>query len=109
MELRDYPFEVVQFSCGKCLRNGRYKKSALIEKYTADIPLPDLRSHIAGDCERMTTQVNDVDVENVTFGYPQILKYQSFEYYFYTHKIRVGSKIFINHKVGIIKCTQKPN
>ena len=47
MKLRDYPFEVVQFSCGKCLRNGRYKKSGLIEKYTADIPLPDLRSHIA--------------------------------------------------------------
>ena len=47
MKLRDYPFEVVQFSCGKCLRNGRYKKSALIEKYTADIPLPDLRTHIA--------------------------------------------------------------
>ena len=55
MKLRDYPFEVVQFSCGKCLRNGRYKKSALIEKYTADIPLPDLRSHIAHDCERMMT------------------------------------------------------
>ena len=26
MKLRDYPFQVVQFSCGKCLRNGRYKK-----------------------------------------------------------------------------------
>ena len=47
MKLGDYPLEVAQFSCGKCLRNGRYKKSALIEKYTADIPLPDLRTHIA--------------------------------------------------------------
>ena len=53
MKLRDYPFEVVQFSCGKCLRNGRYKNSALIEKYTADIALPDLRTNIACDCERM--------------------------------------------------------
>ena len=53
MKLRDYPFEVVQFSCGKCLRNGRYKKSALIEKYTADIPLPDLRTHIAHDYRRI--------------------------------------------------------
>ena len=56
MKLRDYPFEVVQFSCGKCLRNGRYKKSALIEKYTADIPLPDLRSHIADACERVVNK-----------------------------------------------------
>ena len=55
MKLRDYPFEVVQFSCGKCLRNSKYKKSSLIEKYTADIPLPDLRSHIAHDCQRLTT------------------------------------------------------
>ena len=49
MKSRDYPFEVVQFSCGKCLRNGRYKKSALIEKYTADIPPPDLGTRIAYD------------------------------------------------------------
>ena len=55
MKLRDYPFEVVQFSFGKCLRNGRYKKSALIEKYTADIPLPDLRPHIAHDYQRVIT------------------------------------------------------
>ena len=55
MKLRDYPFEVVQYSCGKCLRNGRYKKSVLIEKYTADIPLPDLRAHIARDCQKMMT------------------------------------------------------
>ena len=53
MKLRDYPFELVQFSCAKCLRSGRYKKSSLIYKYTADIPLPDLPSHIAGDCERI--------------------------------------------------------
>ena len=32
---------------------GKYKKSALIEKYTADIPLPDLRTHIADYCDRM--------------------------------------------------------
>ena len=56
MKLRDYPFEMVQFSCGKCLRNGRYKKSALTEKYTADIPLPDLRTHIAQDCQRLIKQ-----------------------------------------------------
>ena len=55
MEVRDYPFEVVQFSCGKGLHNGKYKKSVLIEKYTADIPPPDLRAHIARDYQRMMT------------------------------------------------------
>ena len=55
MEVRDYAFEVVQFSCGKCLRNGRNKISALTEKYTVDIPLPDLRTHIAHDCQPMMT------------------------------------------------------
>ena len=70
MKLRDYPFEVVQFSCGKCLRNGRYKKSALIEKYTADIPLPDLRSHIAGDCERM---LNKAVTDPCAISYPGLL------------------------------------
>ncbi len=71
MKLCDYPFEVVQFSCGKCLRSGRYKKSALIEKYTADIPLPDLRSHIAHDCERMMTTVG---TNLWAISYPYLLK-----------------------------------
>ena len=62
MKLRDYPYDVVQFSCGKRLRNGRYKKFALIERYTADIPLPDLRSHIAGDCERIMDKVGTAHV-----------------------------------------------
>ena len=71
MKLRDYPFEVVQFSCGKRLRNGRYKKSALIEKYTADIPLPDLRSHIAHDCQRMMTTAG---TDPCAISYPDLLK-----------------------------------
>jgi len=71
MKLRDYPFEMVQFSCGKCLRNGRYKKSTLIEKYTAGIPLPDLRSHIAGACERM---LNKAGTDPCSISYPDLLK-----------------------------------
>ena len=71
MELCDYPFEVVQFSCGKCLRNGIYKKSALIEKYTADIPLPDLRPHIAHDCQRMMTTAG---TDPCAISYPDLLK-----------------------------------
>jgi len=70
MKLRDYPFEMVQFSCAKCLRSGRYKKSTLIEKYTADIPLPDLRSHIADDCERM---LNEVGIDPYAISYQELL------------------------------------
>ena len=66
MKLRDYPFEVVKFSCGKSLLNGRYKKTALIEKNTADIPLPDLRSHIAHDCQR-TTKMGRTDPYSVLY------------------------------------------
>ena len=74
MKLRDYPFEMVQFSCAKCLRSGRYKKSRLIEKYTADIPLFDLRSHIAGDCERM---LNKAGTNHCAISYRDLLKAHS--------------------------------
>ena len=71
MKLRDYLFEVGQFSYGKCVRNGRYKKSALVEKYTADIPLPDLRTHIAHDCERVMTTAG---TDSCAISYPDLLK-----------------------------------
>ena len=71
MKLRDYPFEVVQFSCGEGLRNGGYKKSALIEKYTAGIPLPNLRSHIAHDCQRIMPTAG---TDPCPFSYPELLK-----------------------------------
>ena len=71
MKLRDSPFEVVQFSCRKCFRNGRYKKAKLIEKYTADIPLPDLRSHISGDCERM---LNEARINPCVISYRELMK-----------------------------------
>ena len=64
-------FDVVHFSGGKCLRNLRYKKSALIEKYTADIPLPDLRSHIAYDFRRMMTTAG---TDPCAISYPDLLK-----------------------------------
>jgi hypothetical protein len=70
MKLRDYPFEIVQFSCAKCLRSGRYKKSTLIKKHFADIPLRDVRSHIAGDCERM---LNKAGTNPCTNSYPGLL------------------------------------
>ena len=74
MKLRDYPFEVVHFSCGKCLRNGGYKKFVLIEKYTADIPLPDLRTHIAHDCQRVITKSGVFDAGNAIPVYSRFLR-----------------------------------
>jgi hypothetical protein len=49
--LSDYPGDVVRLSCAKCGRAGQYRKQTLIERYGADIRLPDLREEIA-QCER---------------------------------------------------------
>ena len=46
-QLRDYPTELVRLSCEKCGRSGQYRKQKLIERYGADIRLPDLREEIA--------------------------------------------------------------
>ena len=71
LKLRDYPFELVQFSCAKCLRSGRYKRSSLIEKYTDNILLPDLRSYIAGGCERI---LNSARTDPWSISYPGLLR-----------------------------------
>ena len=47
LQLREYPGEMVRLSCEKCRRSGQYRKQNLIEKYGADIRLPDLREEIA--------------------------------------------------------------
>jgi hypothetical protein len=47
LSLRDYPTKTVRLSCAKCGRAGRYRKQTLIERYGADIGLPDLREQIA--------------------------------------------------------------
>jgi hypothetical protein len=51
LRLRDYPSEMVRLSCAKCGRSGQYRKQTLIDRYGADIRLPDLREEIA-KCER---------------------------------------------------------
>ena len=51
LQLRDYPSDIVRLSCAKCGRSGQYRKRKLIERYGADIRLPDLREEIA-KCER---------------------------------------------------------
>src|SRR5215467_4375103 len=52
LQLRDYPTDLVRLSCEKCGRSGQYRKQKLIERYWADIRLPDLREEIA-QCDRM--------------------------------------------------------
>jgi hypothetical protein len=47
LQLRDYPGDIVRLSCAKCGRSGLYRKQNLIERYGADIRLPDLREEIA--------------------------------------------------------------
>jgi len=51
LRLHEYPAEIVRLSCEKCGRAGQYRKQNLIERYGADVRLPDLRQQIA-QCER---------------------------------------------------------
>ena len=46
-QLREYPGETVRLSCEKCGRAGQYQKRNLVERYGADIRLPDLRWEIS--------------------------------------------------------------
>jgi len=47
LQLSEYPGDMVRLSCEKCGRSGQYRKQKLIERYGADIRLPDLREEIA--------------------------------------------------------------
>ena len=39
-----------RLTCSKCDRSGQYRKAALIEKYRADVSLPDLLHRIGATC-----------------------------------------------------------
>lgn len=47
----------MRLACERCGRSGQYRKAALIERYGANVRLPDLREEIAR-CER-TRQMHD--------------------------------------------------
>jgi hypothetical protein len=51
LQLREYPGDLVRFSCEKCGRAGQYQKRNLVERYGTDIRLPDLRWEIS-QCSR---------------------------------------------------------
>jgi hypothetical protein len=52
LTLARFPGETVQLVCDKCGRAGQYRKQTLIDRFGADIRLPDLREEIA-KCERL--------------------------------------------------------
>ena len=51
-QLYEYPANRVRLSCEKCGRSGQYRKQKSIERYGADVRLPDLREQIA-QCDRI--------------------------------------------------------
>ena len=53
-------FRMLEVRCGKCARIGRLRIDKLIEQHGPDMTLPDLRDHLAGECEhRKATRRND--------------------------------------------------
>jgi hypothetical protein len=52
LQLFEYPGDIIRLSCEKCGRSGQCRKQKLIERYGADMRLPDLREEIA-QCDRM--------------------------------------------------------
>jgi len=72
MRLADYPFDVVNVSCGKCDRRGRYKKQTLIERFGGAIAVPDLRWKIAADCSKAIDRQFGTDPCGIV--YPDLLE-----------------------------------
>ena len=59
LSLADYPAAMVQLKCWKCDRSGQYRKVTLIEKYGADVPLPDLLHLVRANCPKTDRLCND--------------------------------------------------
>ena len=73
LQLRDCPGELVRLSCEKCGRSGQYRKQKLIERYGADIRLPDLREEIA-QCSRHE-QMHDACIVHYVDLIPKVEKF----------------------------------
>ncbi len=59
LSLAEYPAAMVRLKCWKCDRSGQYRKAALIEKYGANVSLPDLLHKIGARCPKMDALGND--------------------------------------------------
>ena len=68
MLLTDYPYDVVNVSCKKCDRRGRYKKQTLIERYGDDIVVPELRWRLSADCHRATNRQLGTDPCGIVYA-----------------------------------------
>ena len=55
--LREFPLPLVRVKCDKCGRKGQYHTEKLIERYGADMVMPELR-HLIAQCPRRHT-MND--------------------------------------------------
>jgi hypothetical protein len=67
LQLCEYPGDLVRLSCAKCGRAGQYQKWNLIEKFGADIRLPDLHWKIS-QCIRQGKMHDAVHGEVCGFG-----------------------------------------
>lgn len=43
----DYPSDVISIRCERCDRFGRYRREAILERFGADIGMPDVLAKIA--------------------------------------------------------------
>ncbi len=59
ISLAEHPASMVRLKCSKCGRSGHYRKAALIEKYGAEVRLPDLLHMIGASCPKMDALGND--------------------------------------------------
>jgi hypothetical protein len=53
--LREFPLPLVRVKCDKCQRMGQYHTAKLIERYGADMNMPELR-HVLAQCPRRSNR-----------------------------------------------------
>ena len=49
---RTYPSDTITVRCDQCGREGRYRRTTLIERYGPDKAMPDILNAITEDCAR---------------------------------------------------------
>ena len=45
-----YPTETITVLCGECSREGRYKRTTLLDRFGPDKPMPDILNAITAGC-----------------------------------------------------------
>ena len=70
LSLREYPGELVRLSCEKCGRAGQYRKQNSIERFGADIRLPDLRHVASAAGAAVSTAVFGTETFAVQLNFP---------------------------------------